>query len=82
MLTHRQLLVGLWGQAHADDAQYLRVLVGQLRQRIEVDPSRPRLIITEPGVGYRFLTDGARPLATPSAIELMAPPDASAWPAR
>jgi two-component system, OmpR family, KDP operon response regulator KdpE len=61
VISHRQLLVGMWGQAHAGDAQYLRVLVGQLRQRIEIDPSKPSLVLTEPGVGYRFLVDGAAP---------------------
>lgn len=80
VMTHRQLLVGLWGQAHAEDSQYPRVLVGQLRQRIEVDSANPRLVLTEPGVGYRLLTDGARPSppARPSAIEMIAPPDRDA----
>jgi two-component system KDP operon response regulator KdpE len=44
----------VWGPAHAEDVQYLRVFVGQLRQKLEDDPSDPRLIVTEPGVGYRF----------------------------
>ena len=54
VLTHKQLLTAVWGPAHAEDVQYLRVFVGQLRQKLEDDPSDPRLIVTEPGVGYRF----------------------------
>jgi two-component system KDP operon response regulator KdpE len=55
VLTHRALLVAIWGPAHAEDLPYLRVLVGQLRQKLEAEPSSPRLILTEPGVGYRFM---------------------------
>ena len=55
VLTHRQLLTAIWGPAHTDDLPYLRVLVGQLRQRIEAEPSAPKHILTEPGVGYRFM---------------------------
>jgi two-component system KDP operon response regulator KdpE len=55
VLTHRQLLTAIWGPAHADDLPYLRVLVGQLRQRIEAEPATPKHILTEPGVGYRFM---------------------------
>jgi len=54
VITHRQLLKALWGPAHENDTQYLRVFIGQLRQKVEVDPSEPRLIVTEPGVGYRI----------------------------
>lgn len=56
VLTHRQLLTAVWGPAHEHDVQYLRVFVGQLRQKLEADPSSPRLITTEPGVGYRFVS--------------------------
>lgn len=52
--THRRLLTSVWGPAHTDDVQYLRVFVGQLRAKIEADARRPRLITNEPGVGYRF----------------------------
>ena len=55
VVTHRQLLTGVWGPAHAEDVQYLRVFVGQLRQKIEADTSNPKLITSEVGVGYRFM---------------------------
>lgn len=54
VLTHRQILTQVWGPAHAEDVQYLRVLVGQLRAKIEPSASRPRLIENEPGIGYRL----------------------------
>jgi two-component system KDP operon response regulator KdpE len=57
VLTHRILLQGVWGQAYVDQAQYLRVFVGQLRKKIEKHPGRPRFIVTDPGVGYRFCID-------------------------
>jgi two-component system KDP operon response regulator KdpE len=53
-LTHRQLFQAVWGQVSGDPQQYLRVHVANLRRKIERDPVRPRLIVTEPGVGYRF----------------------------
>ena len=54
MLTHRQILKDVWGPAHADDMQYLRVYVGQLRGKIEQDTAEPLYIMTEPGIGYRM----------------------------
>ena len=57
VLTHRQLLTAVWGPAHEHDVQYLRVFIGQLRQKLEPDPATPRIITTEPGVGYRFHAD-------------------------
>ena len=57
VLTHRQLLTAVWGPANVDDVQYLRVFVGHLRQKLEADPAAPRWIVTEPGVGYRFVGD-------------------------
>lgn len=54
MLPHREILKDVWGEAHAEDTQYLRVFVGQIREKIEIDPSVPVLIITEPGIGYRM----------------------------
>ncbi|KKB79337.1 transcriptional regulator [Devosia limi DSM 17137] len=57
VLTHRQLLAQVWGPAHVEDVQYLRVLVGQLRAKLEADPAQPRLVTNEPGVGYRLIPD-------------------------
>lgn len=53
VLTHRTLLTDLWGKAHADDVEYLRVAIRALRRKIEPDPSAPSLILNEPGIGYR-----------------------------
>lgn len=58
MLTHRQLLKEVWGPAHSDDMQYLRVYIGQIREKIEENPSAPKLIVTEPGIGYRMESVG------------------------
>lgn len=57
VLTHRQLLTAVWGPANVEDVQYLRVFIGHLRQKLEVDPASPKLISTEAGVGYRFMSD-------------------------
>ena len=54
VLTHAELLRAVWGPAHVHDTAYLRVYVKQLRQKLEEDPNLPTLIVTEPGVGYRF----------------------------
>lgn len=54
VITHRQLLNDIWGPANVSDSQYLRVFVGQLRAKLEDVPNEPTLILTEPGVGYRF----------------------------
>jgi len=56
MLTHKQILQEVWGPAHSEDMQYLRVYVGQLREKIEPDATAPMYIITEPGIGYRMET--------------------------
>lgn len=53
VLTHRALLEQVWGPAHADDLEYLRVAIRALRRKIEADPTRPALILNIPGVGYR-----------------------------
>lgn len=55
VLTHKQLLRVVWGPTYENDTHYLRVFIGQLRRKVEADPSRPRHIITEPGVGYRLM---------------------------
>jgi two-component system KDP operon response regulator KdpE len=57
VLTHKQLLTAVWGPANADDVQYLRVFIGHLRQKLETDPAAPRHLVTEAGVGYRFVGD-------------------------
>ena len=54
LLTHRWLLEHVWGEGYGDDVEVLRVFVCQLRKKIEPDPQRPRAIVTEPGVGYRW----------------------------
>jgi len=54
VITHRQLLKEVWGTTYADQSHYVRVYMAQLRQKLEADPARPRLLITEPGVGYRL----------------------------
>jgi len=54
VLTHQYLLKEVWGHSYSDQTQYLRVFVAQLRKKIEDDPTRPSLIITESGIGYRF----------------------------
>jgi two-component system KDP operon response regulator KdpE len=64
VLTHRMLLQAVWGQAYVDQAQYLRVFVGQLRKKLEKHPTRPRFILTDPGVGYRFCAERDSPSAT------------------
>jgi two-component system, OmpR family, KDP operon response regulator KdpE len=55
VVTQRQILAEVWGDAHVEDTQYLRVYVGQLRAKLSDDPSQPRFIRTETGVGYRLL---------------------------
>ena len=57
LLTHRQLLNEVWGPMHTEQAHYLRVYVAQLRRKLEVDPARPRYVLTEPGVGYRLAAE-------------------------
>jgi two-component system KDP operon response regulator KdpE len=57
VLTHRQLLLEVWGPPYADQAHYLRVYMAQLRRKLEADPARPRYLLTEPGVGYRLAAD-------------------------
>jgi two-component system KDP operon response regulator KdpE len=54
VLTHRVLLAAVWGGDYVEQNEYLRVFVGQLRKKLEIDPSAPRYILTEPWVGYRF----------------------------
>jgi len=57
VLTHRQLLKEVWGPHYVERTEYLRVFVGQLRQKLEATPARPRYLMNEPGVGYRLKVD-------------------------
>ncbi|MGZ9234520.1 MAG: winged helix-turn-helix domain-containing protein, partial [Anaerolineales bacterium] len=57
VLTHQSILTHVWGQEDADHTEYLRVYMRQLRKKLEADPERPQYILTEPGIGYRFITD-------------------------
>ena len=57
VLTHRMILKAIWGPNAVGQPEHLRVLMGQLRRKIEPDPSRPRYLLTEPWVGYRFASD-------------------------
>ncbi len=54
VVLHKHILHAVWGPAHEHDTQYLRVYVGQLRQKIEQDPAEPAVVLTEPGIGYRL----------------------------
>jgi len=55
VLTHKQLLCRIWGKEYQKETHYLRIYIGQLRKKIESDPTQPRYILTEPGVGYRLV---------------------------
>lgn len=57
VVTHRQLIAAVWGPGAQVDAQFVRVLVGQLRQKVEAEPASPRLVTTEPGLGYRLAAE-------------------------
>lgn len=72
MLSHREILKAVWGDAHSEDTQYLRVFVGQIREKIEKDPSIPVLIVTEPGIGYRMELAEIVPLHKQGALKLLA----------
>lgn len=61
VVTHRQILTSVWGPAHTEDVQYLRVFIGQLRQKLKGAPDDPELIQTEAGIGYRFVQPAAHP---------------------
>src|SRR5262249_13165182 len=55
VLTHRQLLREVWGPSHIEHSHYLRIYMAHLRRKLELDAARPRHLLTEPGVGYRFV---------------------------
>ncbi len=59
LVTQQTLLTSVWGPTHTRDSGYLRIYLSALRKKLESDPSRPRHLITEPGIGYRFVPDGA-----------------------
>jgi two-component system, OmpR family, KDP operon response regulator KdpE len=61
VVTHQQLIKDIWGDSSPDYVQYLRTLIRRLREKLEVDPSQPKLLISESGVGYRL-----EPIAVPS----------------
>jgi two-component system KDP operon response regulator KdpE len=69
VVLHQDLLARVWGREYRDETEYLRVYIRYLRQKIEEDPSSPKLILTEPGVGYRFAAP-AEPPATAGAAPL------------
>lgn len=54
VVTHKQLIAAIWGPESTVDPQFVRVLVGQVRQKLEADPSAPKILLTEPGIGYRL----------------------------
>jgi two-component system KDP operon response regulator KdpE len=56
VLTHQAILTHVWDNTYADHIEYLRVYIGQLRKKLEENPEQPEYILTEPGVGYRFMT--------------------------
>ena len=58
ILTHKQMLENVWGWEYIDDIDYVRIYISHLRQKIEPNPSQPRYILTEPGVGYYFHKSG------------------------
>jgi two-component system KDP operon response regulator KdpE len=63
VLRHDQILQAVWGPDYGDEVEYLRVFVNQLRKKIEPDPARPRYIVTEPWLGYRFVTQAVAGLS-------------------
>lgn len=72
MLSHRDILKAVWGNAHAEDTQYLRVFIGQIREKIELDPSLPVRIVTEAGIGYRMEIAEIAPLHDQGLLKLSA----------
>lgn len=58
VMTHKQLLRTVWGPSHSEQSHYLRIYMGHLRQKLEIDPAQPRHLLTETAVGYRLLVEG------------------------
>jgi two-component system KDP operon response regulator KdpE len=65
-LTHRRLLQSVWGPDYGEETENLRVVINQLRKKIETDPTRPKYILTEPWIGYRFQPQRPNTSKTPS----------------
>ena len=65
VVTHRQILKEVWGPNYGEQTHYLRVYMAHLREKIEADPGRPELLVTEPGVGYRLVAAAGDPLTEP-----------------
>ena len=59
VMPHRRVLQAVWGPDYGEEVEYLRVFINQLRKKIEPDPSCPRFLLTEPPIGYRFVTSAA-----------------------
>lgn len=72
MLPHREILKAVWGDAHSDDTQYLRVFIGQIREKIEINPAIPVRIVTEAGIGYRMEIAEIVPLYEKGLLKLSA----------
>jgi len=72
MLPHREILKAVWGDAHGEDTQYLRVFIGQIREKIEKDPSIPVRIVTEAGIGYRMEISEITPLHEQGLLKFLA----------
>lgn len=72
MLPHRDILKAVWGDAHGEDTQYLRVFVGQIREKIEINPSVPVRIVTEAGIGYRMEIAEIAPLYEQGLVKILA----------
>src|SRR6266513_3739163 len=68
VLTHRMLLQRIWGAEYGGEAEYLRVYINRLRQKLEPDPTNPRYLLTEPGVGYRFAPESERGRKRPPSM--------------
>jgi two-component system KDP operon response regulator KdpE len=66
-IPHRKLLQTIWGPDYGDEVEYLRVFISQLRKKVEADPARPRYIVTEPWIGYRFVLPPADTKSTNEA---------------
>ncbi|RYF49830.1 MAG: hypothetical protein EOO27_32845, partial [Comamonadaceae bacterium] len=64
VLTQRQLLTEVWGPGHVDRSHYLRIHMGHLRRKLEVDPAQPRHLLTETGVGYRLVLEALPDIAS------------------